>query len=322
MGASVFHSLEEAQGHFGPCALAIGNFDGVHIGHQALLSETLGFVSQNGLIPAALTFHPHPTVIVAPDRVPPLICTLEQRIRLLERAGAARILVLPFTPELARLSPEEFVWKILVQALQTKAVFVGDNFRFGHKHAGTPATLRSLGERFGFVSQFVQPVTFRGEVISSSTIRQYLAAGNVGRAARLLGRCFSIEGSIVPGQGVGSKQTVPTLNLAPPPGQLIPRGVFITETLDLSTHRRWPSITNAGVRPTFGAHDLTIETFLLAPLEGPALEKIQVQFCRFIRAERQFPTPEALKTQILKDVSRAQVYWRRAPRGTMSPSIY
>jgi riboflavin kinase / FMN adenylyltransferase len=150
-------------------------------------------------------------------------------------------------------------------------------------------------------------------------VREYLAAGNVARAGRLLGRCFAIEGPIVTGHGVGSKQTVPTLNLRPAAGQLLPRGVYVTETLDLRTGRYWPSITNAGVRPTFGGDDLTIETFLLDSLEGRAPEHIEVRFRRFIRPERQFPTPDALKGQIFKDAARAQAYWRRLSK--LAPSI-
>lgn len=319
MTSAVFHSLEDARRRFGPCALAIGNFDGVHIGHQALLAEMIRSVSGEGLAPAVLTFHPHPTVVVAPARIPALICSLEERIRLLQLAGAARILVLPFTEGVARLSPEQFVSGILVDALETKAVFVGENFRFGHKQAGTSETLRSLGEQFGFRSQLVKPVAYRGEIVSSSGIRAYLASGNVARAGRLLGRCFATEGPVVAGHGVGAKQTVPTLNLRPVPGQLVPRGVYITETLEPTSHRRWPSITNSGVRPTFGGDELTIETFLLGPLEGRPPEHIQVRFRRFVRAERQFPGPEALKAQIFNDVARAQAYWRRLAK--LTPSI-
>jgi riboflavin kinase / FMN adenylyltransferase len=320
---TVFRSLDAARGRFGPCALAIGNFDGVHIGHQALLSKVVRFASDENHVPAALTFHPHPAAIVAPERLPPLICSLEERIRLLGAAGAERILVLPFTQEVAHLSPEEFVSQVLVDALNVKAVLVGENFRFGHKQAGTPAVLKALAERFGFVSQFLPPVSCRGEVVSSSAIRQHLMAGNASRAGRLLGRCFSLEGPIVPGHGVGSKQTVPTLNLWPPGDQVIPRGVFITQTLEAQTGRRWPSITNAGVRPTFHGTELTVETFLLSPLEGKPPHSIQVNFHRFVRPERQFPNAAELKAQILRDVSRAQKYWRRVSElQTRIVSIY
>ena len=320
--ATVFRSPETG-GKFGPCALAIGNFDGVHIGHQVLLRETVEFAVQGGLHPAALTFHPHPTVVVAPERVPPMICTLDERIRLLEAAGITRILVLPFTPQLAHLSPEDFVRQILVDQLDTKAVFVGENFRFGYRQAGKPATLQSLGDEIGFTCRFVKPVSWRGEVVSSSAIRQALTNGNVTKAGRLLGRCFSVAGSIVSGQGIGSKQTVPTLNIVPTGEQLIPRGVFVTETVEPATGKRWQSITNAGVRPTFGGTELTVETFLLEPLDGPTPAAIDVLFRRYLRAERQFSDSDALKAQIMKDVARAKAYWRHtAHLGAWEASIY
>lgn len=310
MTAAVFRSLDEARGRFGPCALAIGNFDGVHIGHQALIHRAVEFAAVNRLTPAVLTFDPHPTAVVAPDRVAKMICTLDQRLRLLSRAGAGRILVLPFTVDVARLSPEEFVSQILVGALQTKGVFVGDNFRFGYKQAGTPDVLRKLSQEYGFASEFIHPVHYRNEVVSSSSIRQYLGSGNVSRAGRLLGHCFTLEGSVVAGHGVGARQTVPTLNLRPVPSQVTPCGVYVTETSD-DTGRMWPSITNVGVRPTFDGEELTIETYLLAPLNDPVPGRIEVQFRRFVRPEKRFPDAAALKAQILKDVTRAQQYWRR-----------
>lgn len=245
------------------------------------------------------------------------------RIQLLAAAGAERILVLPFTPDVARMSPEEFVAKILVDALDTKAVFVGENFHFGHKQSGTPDVLRALAERYGFFVRLLQPVSLRGEIVSSSAIRRYLAAGNVSRAGRLLGRCFSLEGPVVSGHGVGSKQTVPTLNLRPAADRIVPRGVYVTETIESPSGRRWESITNAGFRPTFGGDELTVETFLLSKLEGDAPRDIEVRFHHFVRAERQFPGPEALKQQILLDVSVAQKYWRRrAKMGIPAASIY
>ena len=308
----VFRTLEEAQGHFGPCALTIGNFDGVHVGHQALVRETVAYAHAHGFVPSVLTFHPHPIAVLAPDRKPERLCSLDEKIRLLFEYGIRHIMVLPFTETLSRLSPREFVWKILANSLQTRAVFVGENFRFGHKQAGNSETLRGLGSEFGFVSQFVQPVVVRGEIVSSSAIRKYISSGNISRANRLLGRCFSVRGPVVSGHGVGAKQTVPTLNLRPVEGQVLPRGVFVTETLDLETNHRWKSITNIGVRPTFGGEELTIETYLLEPLDGASPRNIEVRLRRFVREERQFPNPEALKQQILKDVRRAQAYWRRA----------
>ncbi len=278
MSAGIFRSLEEVTGRFGPCALAIGNFDGVHIGHRKLIGEAVQFASERGIAPAVLTFDPHPTAIVAPDRVPPMICTMQQRLRLLGEAGAQKIFVLAFTAELARQSPEEFVSEVLVRSLETQGVFVGEGFRFGYKQTGTPEVLSELAAKYNFTARFVHPVTYRGEVVSSSVIRRYIASSNVSRAGRLLGRCYSLEGEVVKGRGIGSKQTVPTLNLRPDSNLVVPLGVYATETLDLRTGRKWESVTNSGFNPTFGRTELTVETYLLTPLEDPSPERIQVQF--------------------------------------------
>jgi riboflavin kinase/FMN adenylyltransferase len=300
--------------------LAIGNFDGVHIGHKTLLERTGEFAVAGGLLSSVLTFHPHPTAVVAPERLPPMICTLDQRLRLLEAAGAEQILVLPFTEEVARLSPEQFISEILVGLLNTKAVFVGRNFRFGHKQRGTPATLEAFGQQAGFEPHFIEPVTYRGEIVSSSAIREYLKRGNVSRAGRLLGRCFFIEGDVIAGRGVGSKQLVPTLNVRPEVEQLAPRGIYITETIDSARKRYWQSITNVGTSPTFGTNELTIETYLLSDFDGLTPESIRVEFRRFVRSETWFPSVDDLRVQILEDVERAQTYWHRLRK--RAPSIY
>jgi riboflavin kinase / FMN adenylyltransferase len=294
-----------------PCALAIGNFDGVHLGHQALMAAAVAYAKESALLPAVLTFDPHPTNVVAPQRVPLALCSLPERIRLLKAAGASEVYVEAFTHELAALTPREFVLQILKQKLNAQAVFVGENFCFGAQKSGTPEVLRALGEELGFTTNFLSPVRYRHEIVSSSAIRRYLSAGRISRANRLLGRCFSLDGPVVSGHGIGSKQTVPTLNLRPTPQQIVPRGVYVTETFEIPTGRRWQSITNAGVRPTFGGEELTVETFLLSPFEEPTPSEIRVEFRRFIRAERQFPDPASLKAQIMRDVGRAQIYWRR-----------
>lgn len=318
MSARVYRDLDEACGQFSPCSLAIGNFDGVHIGHQALLNRTQQYATGHGLVPSALTFHPHPAAVVAPERMPPLICTLDQRIQLLEKTGAQQIVVLPFTEEVSRLSPQQFVSQILIDLLKVKAVFVGENFHFGHKQAGTPATLRDLGRQFGFESYFIQPVCYRGQMVSSSLIRQYLIDGNASRAGRLLGRCFFVEGDVVAGRGVGSQQLVPTLNVRPARGQLVPRGIYVTETADLDRDRTWQSITNVGTSPTFGTNETTIETYLLSEFDGLTPARIRVEFRHFIRWETWFPSVDELRAQIMKDVARAQAYWRRVARPVSS----
>jgi riboflavin kinase / FMN adenylyltransferase len=312
----VFHSLEEATGHFGPCALTIGNFDGVHIGHRQLVREARRQAQLRGCRSGVLTFHPHPRTVISPGRTMNLLASAEQRLELLEQTGLDHILVLPFTPDVAQLSAEQFVEQILVHALDTRFVVVGDNFRFGNKQGGNPELLASMGAALGFETVFVPQVRYRGEAVSSSLIREHIQQGDVARAGRLLGRCYSLSGPVVSGHGIGSRQTVPTLNLQPPAGVLPANGVYITAVHDLDDGRHWPSVTNVGTRPTFDGDNLTIESYLLSPLIGETPKRIRVDFRRWVRAERMFPDPIELKAQILRDVARANSYWRRIARIT------
>lgn len=317
---TVFRSLREAAGNFGPCALTIGNFDGVHLGHRTLIRQTRQLAHNNGWASGVLTFDPHPAVVVAPERAPQMICSLQDRLRLLEQAGAERILVLPFTREISLMEPEEFIETVLVSGLDARAVVVGQNFHFGRRQAGTPEVLAEYGAKYGFDCHFLVPIVHRGEIVSSTVVRGHLSKGNIGRANRLLGRCFAITGEVVSGHGVGSKQTVPTLNLKPGE-EIVPAwGVYISETEDVSNGRRWPSITNIGNRPTFGGAEVTIETFLLAELTGAPPEYISVSLRRWVRGERAFPDAPSLRAQILRDVERAKTYWRRVERLSLPAS--
>jgi riboflavin kinase/FMN adenylyltransferase len=227
--------------------------------------------------------------------------------------GIEQVLILPFTHDVAQLSAEEFVTRLLVESLGARAVLVGDNFRFGHRQAGNVAVLAALGSKLGFETEVV---------VSSSAVRDLIRAGRVSMAARFLTRPYSLEGRVVSGRGVGSKQTVPTLNLATAAEVLPANGVYITRTRDLDAPREWRSITNAGFRPTFGeSPELSIETFLLDPLNGETPARIGVDFLRRVREERKFESPEALRTQILKDVSAAQKYFRRLKAWTAQACI-
>ena len=307
----IFRSLAELPSDFGPCAITIGNFDGVHIGHQQIMRRVAAIAHEHGWKAAALTFDPHPTKLVAPARAPRLLTTPEQRARLLLDQGIDEVLILPFTPEVARLTPEEFVHEILSGKLGARAVLVGDNFRFGNRAAGDALVLQELGGRYGFSTEIIHAISWRGRIISSSEIRQSIEAGQVSLACRMLGRPYALEGRVVPGAGIGSKQTVPTLNLETKAEVLPKTGVYITRTHERNSPREWPSITNVGYRPTFNGHGLTIETFLLSALDGETPEEISVEFLRWVREERKFPSPEALKAQILQDVARANAYSRR-----------
>ena len=315
----VARSLEEAAA-FEPVAVTIGNFDGVHTGHQLLLHEVTTAAREKGLQPAVLTFDPHPASIVAPQRAARLLTTQAERCSILAREGIEYVLVLPFTREMAHWTPEQFVERVLVKALRARVVIVGSNFLFGHDQAGDTKVLAQLGQRFRFETRVITPVKRRGRTVSSSEIRRAVEAGKVALAARLLGRPYATAGVVVPGHGIGSKQTVPTINLRTHAQVLPATGVYITRTFDLESHRHWNSITNIGYRPTFESADpqLTIETFLLEPLTEPTPQQIRVEYLRRVREERKFESPEALKTQILHDVSRAQAFFRRLKKWTQS----
>jgi len=307
----IFRSLADLPSDFGPCAITVGNFDGVHIGHQQIIRRVVDSARELGWKAAALTFDPHPTRLVAPARAPRLLTTPEQRAQLMLEQGLDEVLILPFTQEIAALTPEEFVRDVLSRKLNARAVLVGDNFRFGNRAAGDAKTLRELGKKFDFSTEILHPIAWRGRIASSSEIRRSIESGDASRACRMLGRPYALEGIVVPGAGIGSKQTVPTLNLDTTAEVLPKTGVYVTRTKELGSSREWPSITNVGYRPTFNGHGLTIETFLLAPLDGETPNDISVEFLRWVREERKFPSPEALKAQIFRDVSRAQAFFRR-----------
>jgi riboflavin kinase / FMN adenylyltransferase len=295
--------------------LTIGNFDGVHAGHRQLLRRVVELGHESNLKPVVLTFDPHPTRVVAPERAPRLLTTVEERVALIREQGVEEVVVLPFTPEVAQLSPEEFVAQIVVGQLRARIVMVGDNFRFGHKQAGDFKTLSELGVRFGFQTHVVDVVRRRGRIVSSSEIRRLIEEGNVAMADRLLERPYDLTGDVISGHGIGSKQTVPTLNLKTPAEVIPSNGVYITRTHDCESDDHWNSITNVGTRPTFEGDSLSIETFLLSSFDGLTPGRISVEFLRRLRAERKFESADALKQQIFRDVERAQTFFRRLAAG-------
>jgi len=314
----VFRSSAEVPGDFGPSIVTIGNFDGVHIGHRqimrrvvALARERTSLAREKACTPTVLTFDPHPARVLAPDRAPRLLMTVDQRVRNIEAEGIEAVFLIPFSREFAKLTPEEFVVQVLARTLQAQVVLVGEDFRFGHKQAGNLDTLRELGARFGFTLEVVAGIERRGERVSSTVIRKLVSDGSVSRACRMLGAPFALEGSVVRGQGIGSKETVPTLNLVPENEVLPKTGVYVTRTRDLQSGTMWNSITNVGYRPTFAGEGLTVETFLLEDLGDSHPKRIEVSFLSFVREERKFETPEALKAQILRDVAVANRLHRR-----------
>jgi riboflavin kinase/FMN adenylyltransferase len=291
--------------------IAIGNFDGIHLGHQRLLEYCIGLAKESGAVATALTFEPPPLKVLRPEVAPPRISTNEQRLEWFGALGMEAAVVLPFTMELAKLSPEDFVDEILVRQLQVRAVVVGDNFRFGHRQAGDVKFLRELGMRDGFDVVVHEPVVVDGEIVSSTVIRKLIAEGEVTRAARMLGRAFALTGEVVAGTGTGRKFTFPTLNLRPEQELLPARGVYVTRTVlegEPNSHR---SVTNVGMRPTFNGTGLTVETHLLDYSGNFSPKKIEVRFWKKLREEKKFVGPEELKAQIAKDIQKANEFFTR-----------
>lgn len=310
-GHGGWHGLEEVPAGFGPAAVTIGNFDGVHLGHRAILRAVAATARRRALVSVALTFDPHPLAVIAPELAPPALTTMEQRVRLIRAQGIDQVAVLPFTPSLAQLEPRAFVEQVLVAKLGAKHVVVGRSFRFGRRQAGDAATLGELGAHLDFRVELAGTVDRGGQAVSSTRVRDLVRQGRMAQARRLLDRSFSLRGPIVKGAGIGSKRTVPTLNLASC-GQVLPAdGVYITWTRLPEAEAPLESITNVGLRPTFGGRERTVETFLLGALEAPPPNAIELSFLRKIRDERRFPSAESLREQIRADIQVADRFFQR-----------
>jgi riboflavin kinase/FMN adenylyltransferase len=289
------------------CALSIGNFDGLHLGHQAILNKVRERAEHLKLPPAVLTFDPHPVRVLAPERAPKLLTTLAQKLRLMEAAGMQLVLVAPFTLQVAALRPEDFIRRYLVDTLRAKALCVGSNFTFGNRQTGTISTLQEWRNAFECIE--VPAVSARGFRVSSTTIRQRIRDGKVSQAGRMLGRWYEIEGRVVAGAGRGKNVTVPTLNLEPQ-NELLPlRGVYVTRTL-MDSGGFVDSITNIGTRPTFDDGSTSIETFVLRDPVPTTVTTARVQFLRRIRDEQKFDSPGSLRQQIGRDVRAAERFLR------------
>ncbi|TAM80622.1 MAG: bifunctional riboflavin kinase/FAD synthetase [Acidobacteria bacterium] len=299
-------------------AVTIGNFDGIHLGHRELLRRVVHSARDIGGTSVVVTFDPHPAQVLAPEHAPKTITPLALKTRLIEREGIDLLIVLRFTRELSLLSPAEFAGSILVEKLRAVSVHVGSNFRFGYQRAGDTSLLADLGRKSGFQVETLAMIKVRGYRVSSSHIRQFLSEGRVQTAGRMLGRPYGVSGPITPGEGVGHKETVPTLNLGPVEQQLPKIGVYITRTCVGGTV--YDSVTNVGHKPTFGHHRLTVESFLLDFRGEIDAEEMDVEFLHRLRDEIKFPNAEALKRQIGQDIQRSVKFFRLAKRlsGTWS----
>jgi riboflavin kinase / FMN adenylyltransferase len=305
----IFRSLEELPQGYGPSVVSVGNFDGVHCGHHQVLKEVVRRARETGGQAVAVTFEPHPLRVLRPQIAPKLITPPDLKEKMLSQAGLDALLVIPFTLEFSMTTPAGFARDILAGKLRAAEVHEGENFHFGHKAEGTTVRLSELGRQFGFAVKAYPVMMLRGSPVSSSHIRELIAAGKVSRARHLLGRVFSITGSPASGRGYGHKYTVPTVNLAPYQ-ELVPgHGVYVTRTrVDGETFN---SVTNVGNRPTFGADSFAIETHLLDfhPIDINPGSSVEISFLQFRRPEIKFPSVEALREQIGKDVRRTQRYF-------------
>ncbi len=309
----VLGSPAEWAARYGPSGrrsvVSVGNFDGLHLGHQKILHQVIEFARFEESIAGVITFDPHPLKVLRPGQAPPMVETLAQRIERFAGIGLEAALVLRFDHSLAALSPEEFARGVLVQYLKTRAVLVGQNFRFGHRQQGNVDTLAELGRFFGFSVNIVEPVAVDGEYVSSTAVRNAVAEGRVAYAARLLGRPFALTGEIVKGAGRGSTVLFPTLNLAPEQ-ELLPKvGVYATETrVEVRMYR---SATNVGFRPTFDGTLLGVESHLLDFSREITKGRMEVRFWERLRDEKKFSEPAELRAQIAADLRQTRDYFRR-----------
>lgn len=308
----VYRSLDEITAGFGPSVLAVGNFDGVHRGHQQILSAVRDEARQCGARTVAVTFDPHPDHVLRPQSAPSLLTPMQERVRLLAMTGIDAVLVLTFDAALAALSAREFVQRVLVNGLKARGVHEGGNFRFGRKAEAGVQELAKFGEEFGFTATVHQAVHVHGLEVSSSTVRELVADGDMKRARWMLGRPFGVRSTQKHDRGVGTKLLVPTVNIAEYDGLLPAFGVYVTR-LTIG-ERCFQAVTNVGNRPTFDGAGFSVETHILnfEPVELNEETPLYLEFLLRLRAEQKFPNPEALKSQIFKDVAKAKRYFRLA----------
>lgn len=310
-----YHSLAEVTDP--PAAgrvVAIGVFDGVHRGHQEILSRAVEAARAAGATAAAVTFYPHPDAVLHRRSAPPMLTPVPRKEELLASLGMDELVVVPFDKAFSLLTPESFCSAVLSEHLGARIVFVGDNFRFGHGGVGTPGDLREYGQSHGFEVVAVGLALQGGEVISSTRIRELLKAGKVSEAARLLGRPHRIEGTVIRGVGRGKDLDAPTANLTPTPEMALPRlGIYVTRsTVDRGASYR--SVTSVGTNPTFESDGkIRVETLLLDYSGGLYGSHLAVDFLAHLRGQRAFPEGGALAAQIRRDVEEARAYFASRP---------
>jgi riboflavin kinase/FMN adenylyltransferase len=289
----------------GGSAVTVGFFDGVHVGHQAVIRQVVNAAAQQGLRSVALTFDRHPREVLTPDDVPQLLTTLRRKAELIEALGVEVLAVMEFDEDVSRWPPERFADEALAAGLGTRHAVVGANFTFGHKAAGTAEVLEELGRARGFGVETVPITALDGQAVSSTSIRRALADGDLAWPRRALGRRYAVEGTVVPGAGRGRDLGFPTANLRTPARILLPgRGVYAGRAY--GSGEAWTAAINVGMNPTFGEEPLHVEAFLLdfeGDLHGSVLA---VEFWERLRDEVRFESPQALAIQMKEDVTRTR----------------
>src|ERR1700761_7312829 len=314
---AILHSPDDWIAQFGAersgASLTIGNFDGVHLGHQKILSAVVEKARAENLKSAVITFDPHPSRVLKPDAAPSMLETIEQRCRRFAEMQIDAVLILKFDKALAEVTAGDFIQRYIVDTLRARELFVGANFRFGCKKAGDVALLQARGADENFCVNVVEPRMLDGAVVSSSAIRRGLREGRVADAAKMLGRPFALAGEIVSGTGTGRKLVVPTLNLKTAQETLPKGGVYVTEsTLGGTNPTTYGSVTNIGVRPTFDGQKLAIESYLFGFEDFVTSGPLEVKFLERLRDEQKFAGVDALKTQVLADIERAKALYAAA----------
>ncbi|HZM63280.1 MAG TPA: bifunctional riboflavin kinase/FAD synthetase [Vicinamibacterales bacterium] len=289
--------------------LALGNFDGLHRGHLKIIERVRRGAAEHGGTAMAMTFDPHPPRVVRPDKAPPLLMTKAQRLDALHAAGIRCVAVVRFTHDLSMWDPETFVRTVLVEWLRVSEVWVGANFLFGHGRSGNFSVMRTLGQRFGFRADKIDPVRYKDFVVSSTRIRRLIAEARVDEAGALLGHPYYIDGTVVEGRRRGRELGFPTANLHTENELLPPFGVYATTaTIDGAVHA---GITNIGVRPTFGETAVTVETHLLRFAGDVYGKRVRLGFVQRLRDERRFEDVDALRAQVEADCMRANRLFSR-----------
>ena len=288
-------------------AVAIGNFDGVHLGHRKILARLRARAGARGLRPLVLTFFPHPERVLGKKKIL-MIQSLAQRLERFEEEGVEAVIVTPFDEKFSALSAEEFVLKVLSERLRAAEIVVGENFRFGRGREGGAALLRTLGPRYGLGVRVVAPALISGRVVSSSAVRLLLGRGRVKEAARFLGRPYEIRGGVVLGHSRGKELGFPTANLKAD-NEILPEGVFITRTSWGASFL--PSLTSIGTNPTFRDGVLSVEIHILDFEQSLYGRILTVRFLEKIRPTRIFPDADFLAARMAADLARARALFRK-----------